>query len=92
MFTSDAIKKIADLSKISLTDEETKNFSTQLSKIMEMIDSLNELDLKDIEPLTSICDTSIRLRKDEAEITNKEELLLNTKSEAGCFVVPKVIE
>ena len=48
----DEIKKIASLSKIELTKEEISNYQSELSSVLGYIDSLQEVETKDI-PITS---------------------------------------
>ena len=88
------IKHIAKLSRISLEDEKAKKLATDLSSIFEFIEKLNELNTKDVEPLTSIAETTLKFRKDEVKSENiREKILKNSPSNnKDFFVVPKVVE
>tara|TARA_B100000965_G_scaffold186564_1_gene155636 strand:- start:2260 stop:2547 length:288 start_codon:yes stop_codon:yes gene_type:complete len=88
------IKHIAKLSRISLEDEKAKKLATDLSSIFEFIEKLNELNTKDVEPLTSIAETTLKFRKDEVKSENiREKILKNSPSDnQDFFVVPKVVE
>ena len=88
------IKHIAKLSRISLEDEKAKKLATDLSSIFEFIEKLNELNTKDVEPLTSIAETALKFRKDEVKSENiREKILKNSPSDnEDFFVVPKVVE
>jgi len=88
------IKHIAKLSRISLEDEKAKKLTTDLSSIFEFIEKLNELNTKDVEPLTSIAETTLKFRKDEVKSENiREKILKNSPSDnKDFFVVPKVVE
>ena len=88
------IKHIAKLSRISLEDEKAKKLATDLSSIFEFIEKLNELNTKDVEPLTSIAETTLKFRKDEVKSENiREKILENSPSDnKDFFVVPKVVE
>ena len=88
------IKHIAKLSRISLEDEKAKKLTTDLSSIFEFIEKLNELNTKDVEPLTSIAETTLKFRKDEVKSENiREKILENSPSDnKDFFVVPKVVE
>ena len=88
------IKHIAKLSRISLEDEKAKKLTTDLSSIFEFIEKLNELNTKDVEPLTSIAETTLKFRKDEVKSENiREKILKNSPSDnEDFFVVPKVVE
>ena len=88
------IKHIAKLSRISLEDEKAKKLATDLSSIFEFIEKLNELNTKDVDPLTSIAETTLKFRKDEVKSENiREKILKNSPSDnQDFFVVPKVVE
>ena len=88
------IKHIAKLSRISLENEKAQKLATDLSSIFEFIEKLNELNTKDVEPLTSIAETTLKFRKDEVKSENiREKILKNSPSDnEDFFVVPKVVE
>ncbi len=88
------IKHIAKLSRISLEDEKAQKLATDLSSIFEFIEKLNELNTKDVDPLTSIAETTLKFRKDEVKSENiREKILKNSPSDnEDFFVVPKVVE
>ena len=88
------IKHISKLSRISLDDEKAKKLEADLNSILKFIEKLNELDTGTVEPLTSIAETKLQLRKDEIKSTNiREQILKNSPEEnKDFFVVPKVVE
>jgi len=88
------IKHIAKLSRISLEDEKAQKLAADLSSIFEFIEKLNELNTKDVEPLTSIAETTLKFRKDEVKSENiRDKILKNSPSDnKDFFVVPKVVE
>ena len=61
---------------------------------MGFIEKLNELETKNVEPLTSIAETTLQLRKDEIKTHNiREQVLKNSPDKnKDFFVVPKVVE
>lgn len=100
MITNDEVKKIARLAKLKFSDLEISNLATQLTNIMNMIDDLNEVDCENVEPLTSVCDMNLIMRKDEVSVGNiSDELFSNVPGKSAefakeikCFIVPKVVE
>ena len=48
------IKHISKLSRISVDDEKAKKLEADLNSIFLFIEKLNELETKNVEPLTSI--------------------------------------
>ena len=88
------VKHISKLSKISLDEEKAKKLETELNSIFKWIEQLNELKTENVEPLSSIAETKLRLRKDEIKTKNiKDEVLKNSPDKnKDFFVVPKVVE
>ena len=88
------VKHISKLSIISINEEKAKKLEKDLNSIFEFIEKLNELDTTKIEPLTSIADTVLQLRKDEIKSSNiKDQILKNSpEKNKDFFVVPKVVE
>ena len=64
------IKHISKLSRISVDDKKAKKLAGDLNSIFEFIEKLNKLDTKNIEPLTSVAETTLKLRADEVESEN----------------------
>ena len=88
------IKHISKLSRISVDDEKAKKLEADLNSIFLFIEKLNELETKNVEPLTSIAETTLQLRKDEIKTNNiREQVLKNSPDKnKDFFVVPKVVE
>ena len=88
------VKHISKLSRISIDDKKAKKLSDDLNSIFKFIEKLNQLDTKEIEPLTSIVETNLKLRKDEIKSKNlREDILKNSPEDnKDFFVVPKVVE
>ena len=88
------IKHISKLSRISVDDEKAKKLEGDLNSIFEFIEKLNELKTEDVEPLTSIAETTLKFRSDEVKSKNiKNQILKNSpENNEDFFVVPKVVE
>ncbi len=88
------IKHIAKLSRISVTEEKAKKLEGDLKSIFDFIAKLNELKTDKIAPLTSIAETTLKLRQDEIKSKNIREQIVKNSPEKNedYFVVPKVIE
>ena len=88
------IKHISKLSRISVDDEKAKKLKGDLNSIFEFIEKLNELKTEDVEPLTSIAETTLKFRSDEVKSKNiKNQILKNSpENNEDFFVVPKVVE
>ena len=88
------IKHISKLSRISVDDEKAKKLAEDLNLIFEFIEKLNELKTDNVEPLTSVAETSLKFRSDEVKSKDiKDQILKNSPDEnEDFFVVPKVVE
>ena len=88
------VKHISKLARISIEDEKAKKLAGDLNSIFEFIEKLNELKTDKVEPLTSIAETTLKLRNDEVKSKNiRDQILKNSPDEnKDFFVVPKVIE
>ena len=88
------IKHISKLSRISVDDEKAKKLAGDLNTIFDFIEKLNELDTDNVEPLTSVAETTLKLRVDEVKSKNiRDKILKNSPDEnEDFFVVPRVVE
>ena len=88
------VKHISKLSRISIDDQKAKKLEKDLNSIFKWIEKLNELNTDNVEPLTSIAETTLRFRRDQILSKNiREDILKNSpKDNKDYFVVPKVVE
>ena len=88
------IKHIAKLSRISIDDKKAKELEKDLNSIFDFIEKLNELKTDNVEPLSYIAETTLKLRSDEVKSKNiREQIIKNSPQDnEDYFVVPKVIE
>jgi len=88
------IKHISKLSRISIDDEKAKKLAGDLNSIFDFIEKLNGLNTDKVEPLTSVVETTLKLRVDEVKSKDIRDLILKNSPDENedFFVVPKVIE
>ena len=88
------VKYISKLARISLDEAKANKLAGDLNSIFDFIEKLNELKTDNIEPLTSIAETTLRFREDKIKSENiREKILKNSPDEnKDFFVVPKVVE
>ena len=88
------IKHISKLSRISVDEKRAEKLADDLNSIFDFIEKLNKLKTDNVEPLTSIAETTLKLRPDEVKSKNiREQIVKNSPEEnEDYFVVPKVIE
>ena len=61
------VKHISKLARISIDDEKAKKLAGDLNSIFDFIEKLNNLNTDKVEPLTSIAETTLKLRNDEVK-------------------------
>lgn len=92
------VQKIARLSQLNLSADETEQTLTQLNTIFGLIDQMGQVDTSGIAPLmhpiAMIQEMNQRLRTDTvSEPNNREANMANApQADQGLFLVPKVIE
>ena len=88
------IKHISKLSRISVDEKKAEKLAGDLNSIFDFIEKLNELETDNVEPLTSVAETKLKLRPDEVKSMNiREQIVKNSPQDnEDYFVVPKVIE
>lgn len=89
-----AVRHIADLARLPLTDEEVQKFKGQLSSTLEYIDQLNQVDTSKVAFPPQITGLENVLRDDEVTPSlSQEEALSNApKKHKGYFVVKAIFE
>ena len=88
------VKKIASLSRISVTDAEAEAMVPELNNILGWVEQLGEVDVTGGQPMTAVIPNQQRLRDDVVTDGNvRDKVLANApQAEHGFFAVPKVIE
>lgn len=88
------VEYVANLARIGINASETEYLSGQLSKILDYIDKLKELNVDNVEPMRGLNLKNNIFRKDEpVNSAAQEDILKNAPSREGnYFKIPKVIE
>ncbi|NRB79404.1 MAG: Asp-tRNA(Asn)/Glu-tRNA(Gln) amidotransferase subunit GatC [Saccharospirillaceae bacterium] len=90
----DDVKNIAYLARLAVSEEDMPKNIESLNNILSLVDQLQSVNTDGVEPLANPLDAIQRLRADViTEKNDRENLLSNAPStEAGLFLVPKVVE
>ena len=88
------VKRIAFLSRLKIEDDKIAAAEEEFNKILQWVDQLKEVDTSAVEPLVSVNENFLEMRRDEVTEGNQaEEVLANAPmKEYGYFAVPKVVE
>ena len=90
----DQVRKVANLARLEMTDEEEEQMTTQLSSILEYFQQLSELDTTDVPPTTRAIDVSNVTRPDEFQpYPDREAILSEAPDQDGDFFkVPQILQ
>ena len=92
--TEQMIQHLANLSRLSFTEEETKSFKDDLQGMIAFVEKLQEVDTTGVEPVQHMGDAVNILREDELKgsISRADALLNSPVKDEAFFKVPKVIK
>ena len=98
--TPDQVQRIAHLARIAISPEEVGGVTDRLNQVLGLIDQLQAVDTRGIEPMAHALDAQLnirqRLRPDavtEADKRDEYQALAPAGTvEQGLYLVPKVIE
>lgn len=85
---------IADLARLRFSEEEEEEMAHQLSRVLDYMEKLDELDTDDVTPMSHVLDIKNVFRADEPDqrISREEALQNAPDADPAYFRVPKVIE
>lgn len=88
------VRKIAQLARLAIAEDDIPGYVRELSAILELVEQMNAVDTGGVTPMAHPLDMSQRLRDDAVTETDQREHFQRTAplTEAGLYLVPKVIE
>ena len=92
--TLEQVQRIAHLARIEISDSEALSTQGHLNGIFQLIEQMQAVDTQGVEPMAHAQDLSQRLRPDEVSEENRRAAYqaIAPETEAGLYLVPKVIE
>jgi len=94
MISDETIKYVASLAKLDLNEEEATLAKADLSKIIDYVNRMNELDTTGIEPMSHVFAYDNVFREDIVTNSPQRDIILSGAPEKkdGGFKVPKTVE
>ena len=88
------VRKIAELSRLSLSSDELKKRTEDMNNILNYMDTLNEIDTDNVEELYNVNDMINPLRDDTFEQSlEKKDVLKNSPSSNDDYIeVPLTVK
>jgi len=92
--TLDDVKRVAHLARIAIDETEARAVLAQLGGVFQLIEQMQAVDTRGIEPMSHALDVVQRLREDLVTESDQHELFqaIAPQVEAGLYLVPRVIE
>lgn len=92
--TLEQVKRIAHLARIEISDDEALTTQGHLNGIFQLIEQMQAVDTRGVEPMAHAQDVSQRLREDTVTEGDRRSAYqaVAPDVEAGLYLVPKVIE
>lgn len=88
------VEHVAKLARLSLSEEEKTQFTTQLNDILQFAEKLNELHTDDVEPTSHVYPVTNVMREDVVKPSlTQEKVLANAPDQQDGYIrVPAVFE
>lgn len=92
--TASDVKKIAHLARLGIDEQQIDSYANDLSSILDLMTQMGQADTAGVAPMAHPLDQTQRLREDRVTETNQREHFqaIAPQTEAGLYLVPKVIE
>lgn len=87
-------RRVAKLARIKVEDEALPALAGEFNDILGFIEQLNEVDVDNVEPMTSVTPMRLKRREDVVTDGDQQGAVLSNAPDAreGFFAVPKVVE
>jgi aspartyl-tRNA(Asn)/glutamyl-tRNA(Gln) amidotransferase subunit C len=92
--TKSEVEYVADLAKLTLSDEDKQRLTKELGAILEYVGKLNEVDTEGVEPMMHAAGAANVFRDDEQrQGLERDEALANApRSDGAYFLVPRILD
>lgn len=92
--TLEDVKRIAHLARIEVSEGEADQVLAQLNGIFHLIEEMQAVDTRGVQPMAHARDVVLRLREDVVTEADEHRLFQSVapQVEQGLYLVPKVIE
>lgn len=88
------VVKIAHLARLAIDEKTIPDYARDLNNILSLVEQMSAVDTTTISPMAHPLDAHQRLREDVVTEIDQRELFqsIAPQTEAGVYLVPKVIE
>ena len=88
------VRRIARLARIAVKDEDVRRVAGELNTILGFVEQLQEVDVSDTDPMTSVMPMTLKMRADDVTDGGYADTVTQNAPQADdhFFLVPKVVE
>jgi aspartyl-tRNA(Asn)/glutamyl-tRNA(Gln) amidotransferase subunit C len=92
--TLDDVKRVAHLARLAVNEDEARGVLDRLTGVFGLIEEMQAVDTRGIEPMSHALDLVQRLREDQVTEHDQRAAFqeIAPQVEGGLYLVPKVIE
>jgi len=92
--STDEVRYIARLARLRFSEDDEQRLAQEMGKVLDYMDTLNELDTSGVPPMSHVLDLYNVQRKDEeaSRISHDDALSNAPDADGDYFRVPKVID
>ena len=94
--TLDDVRRVAHLARLAIDDAEARAGLSQLNDVFRLVEEMQAVDTRGVEPMSHALDLNQRLRADEVKEPDQRARFqsesVTTHVSDGLYLVPKVIE
>ena len=82
----DHILKLADLAKLTISEEEVDSYISDINKILELVSQIKDVDTDGVEPLSNVLDQLSETREDRSRINlDRDDAMENAPDSDGVY-------
>ncbi len=88
------VEKIAHLARLALSEEEANGLAVDLSRILDLVAQMNQVETGGVDPMAHPLDMVQRLRPDKVTESDQREKFQSVApmTDQGLYLVPRVLE
>lgn len=88
------VKRVARLARLAVSEEDAARMTGELNGILGFVEQLDEVDVRGVEPMTSVTPMAMKKRADVVTDGNKADAIVANApaTDRNFFQVPKVVE
>ncbi|MEX0941367.1 MAG: Asp-tRNA(Asn)/Glu-tRNA(Gln) amidotransferase subunit GatC [Pseudomonadales bacterium] len=90
----EVVETVADLSKLKLEEPDIAEYIESMSRILDLVEEMQEVDTSNVSPMAHPLDTTQRMRADIVTEQNlrDEYQAMAPETAGGFYLVPRVVE